>query len=229
MTQVPWPNCKLWWHLDPGQVLYNDDTGTLARPYTMVTPTPRLDCILWWHWYPGQTLHYGDWYPGWTIHYGDTGTCQNRFLRWTPTQVEISAKGCQWQVEEMRRSWGLWLQCMCCTLAIPASSYFGGLKDRETEVQQRSELPEGRGDRGEQRGVCRKYSRWYLNWGTIPSACGEVAKSLWMTNGWVTYMERRSVISVTDQKVNRTQLWVIRSNLKQEQGKQEQKRNRSIQ
>jgi len=52
-----------------------------------------------------------------------------------------------------------WLQHMCCALAIPASSYFGELKDRETEVQQRSELPEGRGDRGEQRGVRRKYSR----------------------------------------------------------------------
>ena len=40
-----------------------------------------------------------------------------------------------------------WLQRMCCALAIPASSYFRGLKDRVTEVQQRSELPEGRGDR----------------------------------------------------------------------------------
>jgi len=57
--------------------------------------------------------------------------------------------------EELRT----WLQCTCCALAIPASSYFGGLKDRVTEVQQRLELPEGRGDRGEQRGVCRKYSR----------------------------------------------------------------------
>ena len=52
---------------------------------------------------------------------------------------------------------------------------------------------------------------------------GEVAKSLRMTNGWVTYTERRSVISVTDQKVNGTQLWVIRPNLKREQGKQERK------
>jgi len=57
--------------------------------------------------------------------------------------------------EELRT----WLQHMCCALAIPASSYFGGLKDRVTEVRRRSELPEGRGDRGEQRGVCRKYSR----------------------------------------------------------------------
>jgi len=64
-----------------------------------------------------------------------------------------------------------WLQCMCCALVIPVSSYFGGLKDRVMEVQQRLELPEGRGDRGEQRGVHRKYSRWYSNWGTIPSAC----------------------------------------------------------
>jgi len=39
-----------------------------------------------------------------------------------------------------------WLQRMCCALAIPASSYFGGLRDRETEVRQRSELPEGRGE-----------------------------------------------------------------------------------
>jgi len=35
---------------------------------------------------------------------------------------------------------------MCCALAIPASSYFGGLKDRVTEVRRRSELPEGRGE-----------------------------------------------------------------------------------
>jgi len=42
-----------------------------------------------------------------------------------------------------------WLQRMCCALAIPASSYFGGLRDRETEVRRRSELLEGRGDRGE--------------------------------------------------------------------------------
>jgi len=49
-----------------------------------------------------------------------------------------------------------WLQCMCCAIVIPASLYFGGLRDREMEVQQRSELPEGRGG---QRGVCRKYSR----------------------------------------------------------------------
>jgi len=26
-----------------------------------------------------------------------------------------------------------WLQCMCCTLAIPASSYFGGQEVRDTE------------------------------------------------------------------------------------------------
>jgi len=52
-----------------------------------------------------------------------------------------------------------WLQHMCCTLVIPVSSYFRGLKDRVMEVRQRSELPEGRGDRGEQRGVHRKYSR----------------------------------------------------------------------
>ena len=38
-------------------------------------------------------------------------------------------------------------------------------------------------------------------------------------------MERRSVISVMDQKVNGTQLRVTRSNLKREQGKQERKRN----
>ena len=70
-------------------------------------------------------------------------------------------------VEELRT----WLQCMCCTLAIPVSSYFGGLRDKETEDWRRLELPEGRGDRGGQRGVHRKYSRWYSNWGTIPSAC----------------------------------------------------------
>jgi len=57
--------------------------------------------------------------------------------------------------EELRT----WLQRMCCALAIPASSYFGGLRDREMEVRRRSELPEGRGDRGGQRGVHRKYSR----------------------------------------------------------------------
>jgi len=51
-----------------------------------------------------------------------------------------------------------WLQRMCCALVIPASSYFRGLRDREMEVRQRLELPEGRGDRGGQRGVCRKYS-----------------------------------------------------------------------
>ena len=38
---------------------------------------------------------------------------------------------------------------MCCALAIPASSYFGGLRDREMEVRRRLELPEGRGDRGD--------------------------------------------------------------------------------
>jgi len=32
---------------------------------------------------------------------------------------------------EMLRTW---LQRMCCALAIPVSSYFGGLRDRETEV-----------------------------------------------------------------------------------------------
>ena len=47
--------------------------------------------------------------------------------------------------EELRT----WLQRMCCTLAIPVSSYFGGLRDRVTEVRQRLELPEGRGDRGD--------------------------------------------------------------------------------
>jgi len=40
-------------------------------------------------------------------------------------------------VEELRT----WLQCMCCALVIPASSYFGGLKDRVMEVRRRSELP----------------------------------------------------------------------------------------
>jgi len=34
-------------------------------------------------------------------------------------------------VEELRT----WLQHMCCALAIPASSYFGGLRDREMEVR----------------------------------------------------------------------------------------------
>jgi len=28
-----------------------------------------------------------------------------------------------------------WLQHMCCALAIPVSSYFGGLKDRVMEVR----------------------------------------------------------------------------------------------
>jgi len=32
--------------------------------------------------------------------------------------------------EELRT----WLQCMCCALAIPASSYFGGLRDRVMEI-----------------------------------------------------------------------------------------------
>jgi len=85
--------------------------------------------------------------------------CQNRFLRRTPTRAELSTKGCRRQAEEMRKCLRTWLQRMCCALAIPASSYFGGLRDRETEVRRRSELPEGRGDRGEQRGVRRKYSR----------------------------------------------------------------------
>jgi len=76
-------------------------------------------------------------------------SCQNRFLRQTPTRAEISTKGCRQQAEEMWRCRGLWLQRMCCALAIPASSYFRGLKDRVTEVRRRSELPEGRGDRGD--------------------------------------------------------------------------------
>ena len=142
-----------------------------------------------------------------------------------------------------------WLQRMCCTLAIPASSYFGGLRDRETEVWQRLELPEGRGDRGDRgeftgsiqddiqtEGQSPQRAEYlyftldmYSNWEAEERHSGEVAKCLRMTNGWVTYTEQRSVISVTDQKVNGTQLWVIRSNLKWEQGKQEQKQNGSIQ
>jgi len=69
----------------------------------------------------------------------------------------------------------------------------------------------------------------YSNWEVEERHSGDVAKSLQMTNGWVTYTEQRSVISVMDQKANGTQLWVIRSNLKREQGKQEQKQNGSIQ
>ena len=72
--------------------------------------------------------------------------CQNRFLRRTPTRAELSTKGCRRQAEEMRKCLRTWLQRMCCALAIPASLYFGGLRDRETEVRQRSELPEGRGE-----------------------------------------------------------------------------------
>jgi len=49
-----------------------------------------------------------------------------------------------------------WLQCMCCALAIPVSSYFGGLRDRETEVRQRSELPEGRGEQRRTEGSSRE-------------------------------------------------------------------------
>jgi len=49
----------------------------------------------------------------------------------------------------MRKCLRTWLQRMCCALAIPASSYFGGLRNREMEVRRRSGLPEGRGDRGE--------------------------------------------------------------------------------
>jgi len=56
--------------------------------------------------------------------------------------------------EELRT----WLQHMCCALVIPASLYFRGLRSRITKVQQRSGLPRGRGDRGELRGVYRKYS-----------------------------------------------------------------------
>jgi len=52
-----------------------------------------------------------------------------------------------------------WLQCMCCALVIPVPLYLRGLRDRETKVRQRSEMPEGRGDRGGQRGVRRKYER----------------------------------------------------------------------
>jgi len=51
-------------------------------------------------------------------------SCQNRFLRRTPTRAEISAKGCRRQVEEMRKCLRTWLQHMCCALAIPASSLF---------------------------------------------------------------------------------------------------------
>ena len=45
-----------------------------------------------------------------------------------------------------------WLQCMCCALAIPASLYFGGLRDRVTEAdkgrscQKAEEAEEDRGE-----------------------------------------------------------------------------------
>jgi len=92
---------------------------------------------------------------------------------------------------------------MCCALAIPASSYFGGLKDRVTEVRRRSELPEGRGDRGEQREFAGSIqddirtegqspqraeylyftSDMYSNREAEERHSGDVAKSLRMTNG----------------------------------------------
>ena len=91
---------------------------------------------------------------------------------------------------------------MCCALAILASSYFGGLKDRVTEVRRRSELPEGRGDRGDrgefagsiqddirtegqspQRAEYLYFtSDMYSNREAEERHSGEVAKSLQMTN-----------------------------------------------
>jgi len=92
---------------------------------------------------------------------------------------------------------------MSCALAIPASSYFRGLKDRVTEVRRRSELPEGRGDRGEQREFAGSIqddirtegqspqraeylyftSDMYSNREAEERHSGEVAESLRMTNG----------------------------------------------
>jgi len=57
---LPWPDYILWWCPHPGRNVYYGDTPTMARPYTMVTPTPRPDCSIWWHPYPGLTIHYGD-------------------------------------------------------------------------------------------------------------------------------------------------------------------------
>jgi len=54
-----------------------------------------------------------------------------------PTNSDMSGDKCEGlsttsggDAEELRT----WLQRMCCALAIPESSYFGGLKDRVTEV-----------------------------------------------------------------------------------------------
>jgi len=55
-----------------------------------------------------------------------------------PTNSDMSRDKCEGlsttsggDGEELRT----WLQCMCCALAIPASLYFGGLRDREMEVR----------------------------------------------------------------------------------------------
>jgi len=177
--------------------------------------------------------------------------CQNRFLRWTPTQVEISAKGCWRQVEEMWRCWGLGFSVCAAPLQY---QYLHPLiledlrtewrrSDKGQSCQRAEETEENRGEfagsiqddiRTERQSPQRAEYLYftldmYSNREAEERHSRDIAKSLQMTNRWVTYMERRSVISVTDQKVNGTQLWVIRSNLKREQGKQEQKRNGSIQ
>jgi len=53
-------------------------------------------------------------------------------------------KGCRQQAEEMRRC--LRTSASAYVLRPCNTSYFGGLRDRVTEVQRRSGLPEGRGE-----------------------------------------------------------------------------------
>ena len=158
-------------------------------------------------------------------------------------------KGCQWQAEEMRRSWELGFS-ICAAPLWYLCPYI--LEDWEAELQRSNEgrscqeAEETEENQGEftgsieadiqTEGQSPQHAEYlyftldmYSNQEAEERHSGDVAKNLWMTNGWVTYMERRSVISVTDQKVNRTQLWVIRSNLTWEQRKQEQNQNGSIQ
>jgi len=143
-----------------------------SSPWSFISPrtgpsnTTHWACV----WFTGQLVMFREfsrYAKEWVQIY-----CQDWFLWWTLTGAKINLKGCQQQAKRLWRWWGLSLQCMCCALAIPASLYFRGRRNRVKEVWWRLELPEGRWDGGGQRRVCRKYSSWDLNWGTIPSVCG---------------------------------------------------------
>jgi len=87
--------------------------------------------------------------------------------------------------EELRT----WLQHMCCTLAIPASSYFRGLRDRETE-EDRGEFTGSIQDDIQTEGQSPQYAEYlyftsdmYSNREAEERHSRDIAKSLWMTNG----------------------------------------------